>query len=93
MIVFGIPKSRDHVGTSAFGKEGIIQEAVRQIKSAFGNAMNVITDVCICQYNLSGHCGVVARNGKVNNDATLKVLAKIRQAMPKPVQMSLRLLP
>ena len=77
MIVFGIPKSRDHVGTSAFGKEGIIQEAVRQIKSAFGNAMNVITDVCICQYNLSGHCGVVARNGKVNNDATLKVLAKI----------------
>lgn len=77
MIVFGIPKSRDHIGSSAFDKEGIIQESVRQIKSAFGKAMNVITDVCICQYNLSGHCGVVAHNGKVNNDATLKVLAKI----------------
>jgi porphobilinogen synthase len=77
IIVFGMPKSRDRIGSSAFEKKGIVQEAVRHIKSAFGCAMSVTTDVCICQYNLSGHCGIVAHDGKVNNDATLKVLAKI----------------
>ncbi|HYY40936.1 MAG TPA: porphobilinogen synthase, partial [Nitrososphaera sp.] len=77
MIVFGMPKSRDRIGSSAFEKKGIVQEAVRHIKSAFGCAMSVTTDVCICQYNLSGHCGIVAQDGKVNNDATLKVLAKV----------------
>lgn len=77
LIIFGIPKNRDQIGSSAFDKKGIIQESVRQVKSAFGKAINVITDVCVCQYNLSGHCGIVTQNGKVNNDATLKVLAKI----------------
>jgi porphobilinogen synthase len=77
MIIFGIPKSRDSLGSSAFDKKGIVQDAVRQIKSAFGDDMNVITDVCTCQYNLSGHCGMVSHDGKINNDATLKVLAKI----------------
>jgi porphobilinogen synthase len=77
MIVFGIPKSRDQIGSSAFEKKGIVQEAVRQIKSVFGDAMNITTDVCICHYNLSGHCGIVTHGDKVNNDATLKVLARI----------------
>jgi porphobilinogen synthase len=77
IIVFGMPKSRDRIGSSAFEKKGIVQEAVRHIKSAFGCAMSVTTDVCICQYNLSCHCGIVAQDGKVNNDATLKVLARI----------------
>jgi porphobilinogen synthase len=77
IIIFGIPKSRDPIGSSAFDKKGIVQESVRAIKSAFGSAMSVTTDVCICQYNLSGHCGIVAHGGKVNNDATLRVLTKI----------------
>jgi porphobilinogen synthase len=77
MIVFGIPKSRDQIGSSAFEKKGIVQEAVRQIKSSFGEAMNIATDVCICQYNLSGQCGIVGDSGRVDNDTTLKVLARI----------------
>jgi porphobilinogen synthase len=77
MIIFGIPKSRDQIGSSAFDRKGIVQDAVREIKSSFGSAISVATDVCICQYNLTGHCGIVSNGGKVKNDATLKVLAKI----------------
>ena len=77
MIIFGIPKSRDRVGSSAFDRKGIVQDAIREIKSSFSSAMSVATDVCICQYNLTGHCGIVSNGGRVNNDATLKVLAKI----------------
>ncbi|HZB00472.1 MAG TPA: hypothetical protein VE308_05570, partial [Nitrososphaera sp.] len=77
VIIFGIPKSRDQIGSSAFDRKGIVQDAIREIKSSFGSAMSVATDVCICQYNLTGHCGIASKGGRVNNDATLKVLAKI----------------
>ena len=77
VIIFGIPKSRDPIGSSAFDRKGIVQEAIKEIKSSFGSAMSVATDVCICQYNLTGHCGIASNDGKVNNDATLKILAKI----------------
>ena len=77
MIIFGIPKSRDQIGSSAYDRKGIVQDAIREIKSSFGSAMSVATDVCICQYNLTGHCGITSNGGRVNNDATLKVLAKI----------------
>lgn len=76
LIVFGIPKSRDQKGSSASDKKGVVQRAVKEIKSGFGSSVNVITDVCVCQYNMSGHCGIVA-NGKVDNDATLRLLAEI----------------
>jgi porphobilinogen synthase len=76
LILFGIPKSRDQRGSPAADRKGVVQRAVRALKSGFGNAVNVVTDVCVCQYNLSGHCGIVA-NGRVDNDATLRVLAEI----------------
>ena len=77
VIIFGIPKSRDPIGSSAFDRNGIVQDAIREIKSSFGSAMSVATDVCICQDNLTGHCGIISYGGRINNDATLKVLAKI----------------
>jgi porphobilinogen synthase len=77
VIIFGIPKSRDAIGSSASDRKGIVQDAIREIKSSFGSAVIVATDVCVCQYNLTGHCGLVSHDGKVDNDATLKVLAKI----------------
>jgi porphobilinogen synthase len=76
LIVFGIPKHRDKRGSSASDRQGVVQQAVRAIKSGFGNTVNIITDVCVCQYNLSGHCGIIANN-KIDNDATLHVLAEI----------------
>jgi porphobilinogen synthase len=77
IIIFGIPNRRDQIGSSAFDRKGIVQDAIREIKSCFGNTMNVATDVCICQYNLTGHCGIVSNSGSIDNDATLNILAKI----------------
>jgi porphobilinogen synthase len=76
VIIFGIPKGRDARGSGAFGAKGVVQGAVRGIKSAFGRSVSVATDVCLCQYNLSGHCGF-ASDGKVDNDSTVKALAEI----------------
>jgi porphobilinogen synthase len=76
LIIFGIPKSRDAGGTQAYDRQGVVQRAVRAIKSGFGRSVSVVTDVCVCQYNLSGHCGLVAGN-KVDNDSTLAVLSEI----------------
>jgi porphobilinogen synthase len=77
IIIFGFPNRRDQIGSSAFDRKGIVQCAIREIKSGFGNTMNVATDVCICQYNLTGHCGIVSNSGRISNDATLNILAKI----------------
>ena len=76
LIVFGIPRNRDHSCSSASNSEGVVQRAVRSIKSGYGSSVKVLTDVCVCQYNLSGHCGITSRN-KVDNDSTLRVLAEI----------------
>ena len=76
LIVFGIPKSRDQEASSASDRAGIVQRAARAIKSEFGGSVSVVTDVCTCQYNLTGHCGIVA-NGRVDNDTTLRVLSEI----------------
>jgi porphobilinogen synthase len=77
IILFGIPKRRDQIGSSAFDRNGIVQDAIREIKSCFGSTVNVATDVCICQYNLTGHCGIISKGGRIDNDATLDILAKI----------------
>lgn len=76
IIVFGIPRTRDERGSAAFDNAGVVQRAVREVRSAFGRSVSIITDVCLCQYNLSGHCGVLAGN-KVDNDMTIKLLADV----------------
>jgi porphobilinogen synthase len=74
VILFGIPNEKDEVGSGAYAEEGIIQKAIRAIKSSFPQ-MVVVTDVCLCEYTSHGHCGVV-QDGYVNNDKTLELLAK-----------------
>lgn len=76
VIIFGIPESRDDRGSGAFGRNRVVQRAVRDIKSAFGRSISVVTDVCLCQYNPSGHCGLVSK-GRVDNDRTVAALAEI----------------
>ncbi|MBU1262066.1 porphobilinogen synthase [bacterium] len=75
ILLFGIPKTKDEMGSEAYAKDGIIQMAVAEIKAKMPD-MIVITDVCLCEYAVSGHCGIV-RNGKVVNDESLELLAKI----------------
>ena len=75
ILLFGIPENKDEVGSGAYSETGIIQKAVRAVKKRFGNDIMVITDVCMCGYTSHGHCGII-RGGDVDNDETLKLLAR-----------------
>ncbi len=74
VILFGIPENKDDVGTEAYSRDGIVQQAIRAIKKTVPELL-VITDVCLCEYTSHGHCGVIV-NGDVDNDQTLPLLAK-----------------
>jgi len=74
VILFGLPDSKDELGSGAFDPDGIVQQAVKQIKDVVPD-LAVITDTCLDEYTSHGHCGIV-RNGDVDNDATLEVLAR-----------------
>jgi porphobilinogen synthase len=74
IILFGIPESKDALGSDAISDNGIIQRTIREIKNTVPE-MYVISDVCFCEYTDHGHCGPVV-DGDVDNDATLGLLAK-----------------
>jgi porphobilinogen synthase len=74
IILFGIPEFKDSIGSSAFQENGVVQQAIRLIKDTCPD-MLVITDVCMCEYTDHGHCGIVDKDGNINNDATLELLA------------------
>lgn len=75
IILFGLPDEKDEIASSAFCEDGIVQRAIRKVKE-ISKELFVITDVCMCQYTSHGHCGVI-KNERVDNDETLKYLAKI----------------
>jgi porphobilinogen synthase len=74
VLLFGIPKHKDNVGSGAYDDKGIIQQAVKAIKEAVPE-LCVITDVCLCEYTDHGHCGII-KGGEVLNDPTLELLSK-----------------
>jgi porphobilinogen synthase len=74
VLLFGIPASKDEQATGAYAPDGIVQQAVRALKQADPDLL-VVTDVCLCEYTSHGHCGIV-RDGDVDNDATLPLLAR-----------------
>jgi porphobilinogen synthase len=74
VLLFGLPASKDEEGSGAWDEEGIVQLATRAIKETHPELL-VIADLCLCEYTSHGHCGVV-RDGSVDNDATLEVLAR-----------------
>lgn len=75
-LVFGIPKLKNDRATSAYRKDGIVQESVKTLKKNFGEKIVTITDVCLCQYTSHGHCGII-RNNVADNDESLKILDRI----------------
>ena len=75
MLLFGLPEKKDEQGSEAWSEDGPVQQAIREIKKRTPDLL-VITDVCLCEYTSTGHCGVI-RDGKVDNDATLELLAKM----------------
>uniref|UniRef100_UPI0038CD4D79 porphobilinogen synthase n=1 Tax=Zhenhengia yiwuensis TaxID=2763666 RepID=UPI0038CD4D79 len=76
VILFGIPNEKDAFGKEAYSETGIVQEAIRKVKEIAPD-MYVITDVCMCQYTDHGHCGILSKEGYVQNDVTLPYLARI----------------
>jgi porphobilinogen synthase len=75
VLLFGIPSTKDEVGSQAYAERGIIQRAIRRIK-AVAPQLVVMTDVCLCEYTSHGHCGVI-QHGTVQNDESLELLARM----------------
>ncbi|MHB1389762.1 MAG: porphobilinogen synthase [Thermoleophilia bacterium] len=75
VILFGIPAEKDEAGTAAYDEEGVVQMALSALKEEVPRLL-LITDVCLCEYTSHGHCGIV-RDGAVDNDITLEMLAKM----------------
>jgi porphobilinogen synthase len=73
VLLFGIPNEKDEVGSQAYNAHGIIQQAIKRLKSETPDIL-VMTDVCLCEYTSHGHCGVI-RNGNVQNDESLELLS------------------
>src|SRR5258706_5862251 len=76
VLLFGIPKKKDAVGSQAYAQNGILQKAIQVIKKAVPDLL-IITDVCLCEYTSHGHCGVIDKKGHVLNDESLVLLAKM----------------
>ena len=77
VILFGIPATKDPVGSENFDPEGIVQQGIRRIKARHPE-LCVITDLCCCEYTSHGHCGVL-HGETVDNDATLEILGRAAQ--------------
>ena len=74
VLLFGIPEKKDEIASGAMAKDGIVQQAIREIKEKVPDIL-VITDVCLCEYTSHGHCGMLEKD-EVANDVTLEVLAE-----------------
>jgi porphobilinogen synthase len=80
VLLFGIPDTKDELGTGAYAADGIVQRALKAIKATkAAQSLVAIADVCLCEYTSHGHCGVVARDGEhysVENDSSVALIAK-----------------
>ena len=74
VLLFGIPEEKDEEGSGAYDEDGIVQRALRALRTRFPELV-LATDVCLCEYTPHGHCGVV-RGDEIDNDASLELLAR-----------------
>ncbi|HEU4597497.1 MAG TPA: porphobilinogen synthase [Pyrinomonadaceae bacterium] len=74
VLLFGLPESKDETASGAYDRRGVVQEAIRAVRSAVPE-MIVVADTCLCEYTSHGHCGVV-RDGEVLNDESLELIAR-----------------
>ena len=74
VVLYGVPRKRDAAGSSAFGKRALVQKALIELRS-----LNITTvcDLCLCQYTPEGHCGVVNRDGEIDNDRSITLLSEL----------------
>jgi porphobilinogen synthase len=80
VMLFGIPESKDAAGTGAIDPGGILNLAITDVVGEVGDALTVMSDLCLDEFTDHGHCGVLTRDGVVDNDATLEVYAEMARA-------------
>ncbi|MDP9420282.1 MAG: porphobilinogen synthase [Actinomycetota bacterium] len=80
VMLFGVPEAKDPEGTGAWDPEGVAQAALRDLRHEVGDAVVLMADLCLDEYTDHGHCGVVAGDGTVDNDATLERYARVARA-------------
>jgi porphobilinogen synthase len=76
VLLFGVPQDKDERGSSAYARNGIVQQGLKALKDEVSDEMVVMADLCLCEYTDHGHCGILAGTG-VDNDATLAVYAEV----------------
>jgi porphobilinogen synthase len=77
VMLFGVPTSKDEVGSGALDPDGILNVAIRDAVSEAGDALLVMSDLCLDEFTSHGHCGVLDSAGRVDNDATLEIYAEM----------------
>jgi porphobilinogen synthase len=80
LILFGVPASKDAVGSGAWDPDGIVQVALRDVRDEVGDRMVVMADLCLDEYTDHGHCGVLTAAGEVDNDATIELYGRVALA-------------
>ncbi len=80
IILFGVPATKDDVGSQAWNPDGIVQLALKDLRDEFGDEIVIMADLCVDEYTSHGHCGVLDSRGNVDNDATLENYARIALA-------------
>ncbi len=77
VILFGLPEKKDAHGSEASNPGGVVQVALKNLRSDMGDSMVLMADLCVDEYTSHGHCGIVTPNGQVDNDATLEIYSEI----------------
>lgn len=80
VMLFGIPARRDEVGSAALDPHGVLNAAIRDVRDEVGDDLVVMSDLCLDEFTSHGHCGVLDRNGYVDNDATTAIYARMAVA-------------
>lgn len=76
LILFGVPARKDPLGSGAWAADGVVQVGLSEVRAEVGDDLVVMADLCLDEYTDHGHCGVVAPDGTVDNDATLECYAR-----------------
>jgi porphobilinogen synthase len=83
LVLFGVPASKDTAGSQAWASDGIVQVALAELRSAVGDELVLLADLCLDEYTDHGHCGVLRRDGSVDNDATLDLYRRVALAQAR----------
>src|SRR5205085_9155611 len=83
IMLFGVPEHKDARGSGAVDPDGILNVAIADCVAEVGDALPVMADLCLDEFTDHGHCGLLAADGSVDNDATLAVYAEMAVAQAR----------